>query len=83
MESDGVPKTIEVDNASAFKSADFARYSVNLVFKFFTPNVHTPIGFLERNIQTVENYVKTYLLENNDLKTAVKRAIRTIRFFGA
>ena len=28
----------------------------------------------------MENYVKTYLLEKNDLKSAVKRAFRTMRF---
>ncbi len=65
VESDRVPKTIKVDNASAFKSVEFARYleKLNLVVKFSTPYVHTPIGLVERIIQRVENYVKTYLLK--------------------
>ena len=82
IESDGVPKSIKVDNATAFKSTEFKAYSakLNLVVNYSTPYVHTPIGLVERNIRTLEDYVKTFLIENNDLKGAVKRAVKTIRF---
>ena len=82
IERDGVPKALKVDNATAFKPAEFDRYSANLNVKvhFSTPHVHTSIGLVERNIQTVENYVKTYIIEKRYLKEAVRRAIRTLRF---
>ncbi len=78
VESDGVPKTLKVHNASA----EFSRYSasLNLEVKFSTPHVHTPIGLVERNIQTIENYVKTFLIEKRDLKAAVRRSVETLRF---
>ena len=33
------------------------------VVELSTPYVHTPIGLVERNIQTVENYVETFMVK--------------------
>ncbi len=82
VESDGVPRSIKVDIATAFKSTEFRSYSarLNLVVKYSTPYVHTPIGVVERNIRTIEGYLKSFLLEDNNLKRALSRATKTIRF---
>ena len=42
--------------------------------------MHTLIGIVERHIRTLESYIKPFLIENNDLKHAVRRAIRVLRF---
>ncbi len=57
IESHRVPKSIKVDNASAFKSAEFIACSakLNLVVNVSTPYVHTPIGLVDRNIRTLED----------------------------
>ena len=47
--------------------------------EFSTPYVHTPIGMVERQIRTVESYVRPFLLEKNDLKHAVRRAMKVLR----
>ena len=48
--------------------------------KFRTPYVHTPIGSVERLIQTMQNYVRAFLLEGNDLKFATRRAVKSARY---
>ena len=48
--------------------------------KFSTPYVHTSIGTVERNLRTLESYITTYLIENNDFEKAVNRATRVLRF---
>ena len=48
--------------------------------KFSTPYVHTPIGTVERNLRTLENHIKTYLIEDNNFRKAVNRATRVLRF---
>ena len=48
--------------------------------EYSTPHVHTPIGMVERNIWTLETFIKPFLLENNTLKQAGQRAIKLMRF---
>ena len=47
--------------------------------EFSTPCVHKPIGIVEKHIRTLESYIKPFLIENNDLKHAVRRAIKVLR----
>ncbi len=85
VEVNGIPKQFKTDNASAFKSADLKNYlaELNIDLKYSTPYVHTPIGLIERTIRTMEDYVKTFLIEENvkkKKKRAVKRAVKALRF---
>ncbi len=82
VDESGVPYSIKTDNATAFTSSKF-QDTVNrlhIIHRLSTPYVHTPIGTVERNIRTLEEYVRTFLIEDNHLKTAVKRATKVIRF---
>ena len=81
-ENIGLPKCLKVDNATAFKSRKFRNFlqEKGIEIEFSTPYVHTPIGIVERHITTLESYIKPFLLENNDLKHAVRRAIKGLRF---
>ncbi len=78
----GLPQKIRADNATAFKSKTFRRLlsGKGIQLEFSTPYVHTPIGIVERHIRTLESYVRPFVLENDDLKHAVRRAIKVIRF---
>ena len=82
IEETGVPRTIKTDNASAFTSNKFQDFvnRYHIKHHFSTPYVHTPIGTVERNLRTLENYIRTFLIEDNNLKSAVKPATKVIRF---
>ncbi len=82
IDDNGYSNTIKTDNATAFKSAEFQKFTENhrIEHKFSTPYVHTPIGTVERNLRTLESYIKTYLIEENDFRKAVNRATRVLRF---
>ena len=81
-ENIGLPKTLKVDNATAFKSPNFKsvykKFGISVDYSI--PYVHTPIGMVERNIRTLETFINPFLLENNTLKRAVRRAIKLARF---
>ncbi len=81
-ENIGLPKKLKVDNATAFKSRKFksAVKEFGISVEYSTRYVHTPIGMVERNIRTLQTFVKLFLLENNTLKQAVRRAIKLMRF---
>ena len=82
IEENGFPKSIKTDNATAFKPKDFQTYLAKHPSEhcLSTSYVHIPIGTVERNLQTLENHIKTYLIEKPDLRTAVKRATKVMRF---
>ncbi len=81
-ENIGLPRKLKWDNRTAFKSRKFKKikYEFSILTEFSTPYVHTSIGLVERNIRTLESYIKPFLLENNTLKQAVRRAIKLMRF---
>ncbi len=77
----GLPQSIKTDNATALTSSKF-QDTVNrshIKHRFTAPYVHTPIGTVERNIRTLEDYIRTFLIEDNHLKPAVERATKVIR----
>ena len=78
----GLSKSIKTDNATAFKSGEFKKFTAAnpISHKLSTLYVYTPIGTVERNRRTLENHIKTYLIEKNNLRKAVDRAIRLRRF---
>ena len=73
---------MKTDNASAFKSTELQNYWVksNIGIQYSTPYVHTPLGLVERTKRTLEDYTKTMLIEENELKKAVKRAVKALTF---
>ncbi len=81
-ENIGLPRKLKLDNATAFKSRKFQKVinDFGISTEFSTPYVHTPIAIVERDIRTLESYIKPFLLENNTLKQAVRRAIKLMRF---
>ncbi len=81
-ENIGLPSSIKVDNASAFKSRKFRNFieERGIKIEFSKPCVHTPIGIVERHLRTLEPYIKPFLIGNSDLKHAVRRAIKVLRF---
>ncbi len=82
IEDNGLPKSIKTDNASAFKSSEFKQFTTDhrMGHNFSTPYVHTPIGTVERSLRALENHIKTYMIEENNLRKAVDRATRLMRF---
>ncbi len=82
IEENGYPKTIKTDNATAFKSAEFRKFTDKhrLTHNFSTPYVHTPIRTVERNLRRLESYIKIYLFEDHNFRNAVNRATRMLRF---
>ncbi len=81
-ELNGVPKSLMVDNSSAFESTELKNFLAESekCVKYSTPYVYTPIELVERTIRTIEEYIKTFPVEENVLKKAVKRATRVTRF---
>ena len=81
-ENTGLPVSIRVDNAKAFRSKIFQKELLDKGIRliFGTPNVHTAVGTVERHIRTLQNYVRPFLLEGNLLKFAARRAVKTMRF---
>ncbi len=76
-ENMGLPKSIKSDNGKAFVSKSLKNLlkENGIVQKFSRPYVHTPIGSVERLIQILQNYVRAFLLEGNDLKFATRIAV--------
>ncbi len=81
FEDNGLPAEIKTDNGAAFKSNEFANFLADLSIKltFCTPYVHNAIGTVERTLRTLQDYMKVYLIEENNLKKAVRRATTTLR----
>ncbi len=76
-----IPAEIKTDNGSAFK---FREFSVVLTesrvkLSFCTPYIHNAIGTVERSLRTLQDYLKVFLIEDNNLKRAVRRATLTLR----
>ncbi len=82
LENIGLPKSLESDNGKAFlcKSLKNLMNEKGIQHKLSTPYVHTPIGSVEKLIQTLQNYVRTFLVDGNDLKFATRRAVKSARF---
>ncbi len=78
-ENIGLRKAIKSDNGKAFVAKSLRKLlkEKGIQRKFCTPYVHTPIG---RLIQSLQNYIRTFLLEGNDLKFATRRAVKSARF---
>ena len=76
----GLPYEIKNDNATAFTSRAFAHFidSYKVKHPFCTPYVHNAIGTVERNVRTLQDYMRVYLIQNNNLKQAVRKATQTI-----
>ena len=70
FEENGLPVELKTDNATAFTSADFSRFTEmnKIKHSFCTPYVHNAIGTVERNIRTLQDYMKVYLVEENNFK---------------
>ena len=56
----GVPKTIKLENVSAFISKEYKSFckEYNIIRKYGTPNLHTGTGLVERTIQSLKNLTK-------------------------
>ncbi len=80
-EEQGIPHEIKTDNATAFTSREFKNFVARNRIKLTlcTPYVHNAIGTVERNLRTLQEYMKVYLTEKNNLKQAVRRATLLIR----
>ena len=61
----GVPETLKVDNAWAFKSEDLKKSAEiwKIRVEYSTSYVHSPIGAVEKIERTLQNYVNTFLRE--------------------
>ncbi len=81
-ENIGLPESIRVDKAKAFKSLNFQKELLDkgIKLKFGTPYFHTSVGTVKRHIRTLQNYIRPFLLEGNSLKFAVRRAVKRMRF---
>ncbi len=80
VEETGTPKELKTDNATAFTSRDFKQFTDthHIKHSFCTPYVHNAIGTVERNLRTLQDYMKVYLVNKPNLKPAVHRATLTI-----
>ena len=78
----GVPKTIELDNGSAFISKEYKSFckEYNIIRKYGTPNLHTGTGLVERTIQSLKNLTKTNLEETQNLRESLNKALYVLRF---
>ena len=78
----GQPKVIKSDMGPAFTAKEFKKFykSKGIRNEFSTPYLHTPIGLVERHIQTFHKYMKTFLVENNKMELAVKRTHKVMRY---
>ena len=77
----GVPKTIKLDNGSAFISKEYKSFckEYNIIRKYGTPNLHTGTGLVERTIQSLKNLTKTNLEETQNLRESLNKALYVLR----
>ena len=78
----GVPKTIKLDNGSAFISKEYKSFCkvYKIIRKYGTPNLHTGTGLVERTIQSLKNLTKTNLEETQILRESLNKALYVLRF---
>ena len=78
----GVPKTIKLDNGSAFISKEYKSFCKEYIIirKYGTPNLHTGTGLVERTIQSLKNITKTNLEETQNLRESLNKALYVLRF---
>ena len=76
------PKSIKTDNANAFKSSTLKSFLENfkIAHVYSTLYVNTPIGTVERKVQSLENHIKTYLIEDIHFRLEVKRTSKLLRY---
>ncbi len=78
----GLPETVRLENAKCFKSRKFGEFisQKKIKLEFVTPHLHSANGSVERQARTIQDYMKTFLLEGNSLKQAVRRITKVLRF---
>ena len=78
----GVPKTIKVDNDSAFISKEYKKLcnKYNIIRKYGTPNVDTGTGLVKRTIHSMKNLIKANLEEEQNLRESSNKALYVLRF---
>ena len=78
----GLPKTIRLDNGSAFISKEYKSFckEYNIIRKYGTPNIHTGTGLVERTIQSLKKLTKTNLEETQNLRQSSNKALYVLRF---
>ena len=78
----GIPEKIRSDKGGAFISNEYRQFckSRNIEIDYYTPQMHTGNGVVERATQTIKNLIIANMEDGLCLTENVNRALRVMRF---